>query len=311
MILPLLLMACTEPISNAIFEEDADFLAVLPTEERSLVRFQDPAEPSAEDPAGPVAGDAPDLQAWTGSVSGSVNGFIGDVLAWVDLIREYPPTLREENRRTWGPWPVGRMLDYALEVEIRREGTDVFAWEFRVGPEDGSEQVTFLSGIHYGGTTVAEGDGEFLADFTALSDLMGEDPRGLLAVGYDHRDGTEFLVDIAGWQAETGDEATDASYWYRSDDTLPGDLEYASTADVNGTLTPEGFQVRSRWNQEKELRGDVIVEGGDLGIPPVTASQCWSGEGDLLYQVDSAGVFTAVGSESACPFSEAAWPEHL
>ena len=311
--LPLLLLAgCVEPLSNAIFEEDADFLSVLPTEARNTVRFEAPGiDDDVDAPEGPLPVLVPDLYAYTRTVSGTVNDFIFQVLDWIDMIRAYPPTVRETDRRQWGPWPVGRMLDFDMEVEILREGFGVFEWEFRVRPAEGGDWIPYLSGVHYAGTTVAEGDGEFTADFSAIADLMGYDPRGSLVVDYDNRDGAAFLVEILQFQADAQASPFDASYWNRTDPTGSGDFEYLTWADVNGGGVSEALQVRSRWTPENALRSDARIVEGDLGISEFTASQCWDDATTLTYQADSLDWFEAVGSESACAFASAVLPEHL
>lgn len=128
LLLALPLSACGGPITNALFLEDAEFVAALPTEERTTVRFE---VVEVDLPAGPrPPGAAPDLLDFTRDVSEQVNGFVFQVLTWVDEVRAYPPTEREEDVRTWGPWPVGTMLDFELLVEILREGLGVYPWIF-------------------------------------------------------------------------------------------------------------------------------------------------------------------------------------
>jgi len=203
------------------------------------------------------------------------------------------------------------MLDYELMVEIRREGVNVFAWEFEVRPESGGDWTTVLQGSHYAGQTVATGDGSFTADFDAVADLMGEETRGFLTIDYDGRDGVEFTADIAHYQSDENHDPIDALYWFRSDADAYGDFEYVTSEDVDGGGVVEDVAVRSRWTPELALRADASARGGDLGETTASLTQCWDASRALTYQVDDQGWFDPVGDLSGCPYADVALPEHV
>ena len=315
--LVVLASACVEPISNAIFDEDADFLASLPSRELNTVHFED-ADQTGDTggevdlaPPSPAPDDAPDLLAMTLGVSGEVNGFIEGVLDAIQFVREFPPTLREEDLRSWGPWSVVNLGGVYLLVEISRDGVAQYGWEFNLSPQEVGPWTLCISGQHLAGDPVSKGVGGFAWDLTAFNGLVGESALGALEVEYDNLDGVEFHVSILDYQEDSSQPPTDASYWYAEDDAGDGAFEYQFSDDVDETGVAEDIQVRSRWTPDRSLRSDAYIFGGDLWCGEFHFSQCWSPSGQLLFQQDSLGYLEQVGSEDDCAFPEAGYPEHL
>ncbi|MFZ5475622.1 MAG: hypothetical protein ACOZNI_02505 [Myxococcota bacterium] len=139
------LLACGN-VSNQIFTSDAEFLAALPSAETQTLVFEDG-----------LADGGPALLAGTSDVVDTSNGFVASVLGVVDDVRTLPPSARTEESRAWGPYPIQNDSD--VDAEIVRVGDGRFDWTFHCA--NGGETRTIVSGIHYAGDTVAQGDGAF------------------------------------------------------------------------------------------------------------------------------------------------------
>lgn len=286
----LLLTACGD-IRNDIFEQDALFLEAFPAEERTEVDT-DQAVSSAR-----RADDDPLLLQMTTSTAVTVNSTIKGILTIVDGVRSYPPTERTEDGRTWGPWAWEEAGGIDLSVWMNRSGQTRYDWGF-----DG-DGVTFLSGTHYAGETVATGDGAFVWDQTQLSAWTGEDFTGVFVVDYDNRDGVDVVMH--GDDVQTGDdERAYLDYaWNRVADT--GDFQFRTPIDLeDGSDELADMELRARWVVGQGGRGDAVVSGGAYGDLVLHWSQCWDSSHTLVYQWDDLGVTTPYGDAGDCPYTD-------
>jgi hypothetical protein len=304
LLLSSLVPACAGPITNDLFEEDADFLAALPSADRQTVHYA-PASGVRLPVALPEG--SPDLRDWTGQITSSVNSAVLDVLDLVDLVRAHPPTARTEDGRAWGPWDVG---DSAwLLVEIARSGIGQYVWTFSLSDAAGGPWAVGVAGTHWAGTSVADGDGDFEAHAGTVAEFLGGGAEGSVAVDYDNREGIDLAVTFDDFRTGSTDAPLDASYDYIEDLAGNGDFQFESDLDVVEGEALEHVGARSRWDAGGALRVDARVGEGDLGGTAVTLSQCWSPEGALVYQGDDAGVFDPVGNEGECVFFGVSLPD--
>lgn len=288
LLLPLL-GACGD-VSNALFEEDAEFLDALPSEERHTVAF-DGAEATSRG-----LGDTAELYALSTDIARSANWPVLQVLVAVDYIRDLPPTSRTEDQRTWGPHPW--QDDVEIVARVTREGTGEFRWELG-GIPGGGDEVTWVSGTHYAGDSVANGDGAFTWDLGAEAALLGDPSTGVLVVDYDNREGIDLLLDLSDYSDGTT-APVDADYAFRKVEDV-GDFQYRTWADLGGDSALEELEVRSRWTEGDGGRSDAAAA---FDRADWTASQCWTPAGALLYQVDDAGYWEALGEATDCAFTD-------
>jgi hypothetical protein len=246
----------------------------------------------------------------TEEISGSLNGLATDMLETVDLVRSLSPTEREEDARRWGPWPVSQLGGAFLLVEIVRRGGDQYDWSFGLAEVEAGPFVDVFTGTHLAGSSVALGDGAFSWDLDALAGVTGLLASGRLDVDYDNRVGTEFLMDLQDLSFPGMTRTLDADYWYHQDEASKGDFEYETSGDVGGGAAREDVEARTRWTEGGEGRSDARVSGGDLA-EAITISECWDATGDLVYLVDTHGLFEGIGEPGACAFLEPALPEHI
>jgi hypothetical protein len=288
----LTLLACGT-VSNGPFTADAAYLDALPSEANHAVHFKSEAD------AETLPSDPPRLLQLSTQVSDQCNTFIFGLLKAVDGVRSLPPSLRTDDRREWGPYAY--QPDLEVGAWMQRNGDSNFDWSFQ-GTPTGQTSLPFMSGSHYAGVSVAEGDGAFTWDQSLVSQWTGGTMAGTLTVDYDNRSGTDLLVDIADYSVG-GSSPYDARYRYVVKDGV-GDFQYRTVADVGWNDDPSTVEVRTRWVEGEGGRSDAKVTGATGRI--FTWSQCWDATKALVYQEDTGGLNPDVGAESACLYPEAA-----
>ena len=309
----LLLVGCHDPISNRLFFEDAEFLDALPSAEDDRVRYM--ATSSPEDETGDTTttepGDvleapegAPFLLLLTVGSVNAVNAMVDEFLGFVDAVREIPPSSRDEDSRTWGPWPVDNVSGYDARMVSSRRGVGEFTWSFEIAPQGTSAWAPFFSGVHVAGATIREGLGSFVFDGFAVDEIDDSpDTPFYLEVDYDHRDGT--YVTFTAWsKPSAAAESLIARYDYAIDLDHAGVVTFdTSSPDFAKGKEVEQLHVTTGWVPDVGGRGDAIVSGGnveDYLIPSVSYTQCWLPDGTVLYMGDQYGIGPQVGKEEYC-----------
>ena len=308
----LLLVGCLDPISNRLFFEDAEFLDALPSAEDDRVRYEATSSPDDGDGDTTTTEPGDVLEAPPGASGllvltvnsvNDVNAMVDSLLGMVDLVRSQPPTSREENSRTWGPFPNDDAPNFDVQMVSTRQGVGEFTWAFQVAPKGTDTWQDVFAGEHLAGVTVREGVGSFAFDGLAIDAINGSDETPFyLDVRYDHRDGD------AVWFSVWNEDALNAGSVFAT-------YEYAIDADGAGTLVfdapaveigqegtkPEHWSVTSHWVPDLGGRGDAAVTGGDLGGIIVEWTECWLPDGTLLYQADNWGfVPKPIGTVEDC-----------
>lgn len=296
------LVACGD-ISNGVFAEDADFVAVFPEEERTTL---DVPGAVLVDGAKGALGDRPELLTTSLEVALTVNSAIFDILGLVDEVRGIAPSARTRDSRSWGPVPA---CGGDLTAEVLRSGASQFDWRFNGSNAAGA--ADFLTGTHYAGSTVAAGDGAFVWDHAAYGVFCGEDTGGRLVVDYDNRTGVDLLVDLDAIRSGSPD-VWDGAYAYRFADA-EGDFQYLTTYDFSddGTSELATVAVRTRWIPDVGGRADAVLTGGDLGDREVLWTQCWGDDLTMGYQHDSLGLTEDLGDPASCPYADFAEIDRL
>ncbi|MDP2311102.1 MAG: hypothetical protein Q8P18_34095 [Pseudomonadota bacterium] len=295
--LPLALLLGCGDISNAFLLEDAEFLDSLPSEARHTVLLEPVLlDPSADSGEADWLERAPRLLAVSHDVSTGVNTPLLELLATIDYVRTVLPSGRTPDGRRWGPYDW--LGDVQIELQSNRTGQGRFDWSLDALTP--STRLSYVTGTHYAGPSVAAGDGQFTWIFDELAALVGDPARGTLTVDYDNRVGIDLLVDIAGVTAGIEPPLT-AQYAYQLI-AGEGDFQYQTSADLNDDGVAEDYAIRTRWNVGVGGRSDATVTGGFLGTTVERWSQCWDGGVNLVYEADDLGWFEASGEESACEY---------
>jgi hypothetical protein len=279
------LLACGD-VSNAIFTDDADFLAALPAVDRHGIVVPDLAD----------GDDVGELVVVTETMAGSANGIVAYVFDTVDVVRTLPPTARAEDSRTWGPYAIDGGAQ--AEAEIVRGGAGRFDWSFRCTLR--GEAASTAWGTHYAGDTVAQGDGQFTYDAAGVSRCTGDDVGGSIVVDYDNRAGVDLLTHVDAW-TDDGSEPVSYDTAYTLDE-LVGDFQTALDWNVDQQAATERVALRTRWVDGEGGRSDAVVSGGDLGETVERWTQCWDADGAVTWEWDSEGWFPETGDAAACPY---------
>lgn len=299
------LVGCGDnPVSNAIFAEDAEFLAALPSADRQTVSLEDEATAGARGMVGLAKaelGDVPELLQLSYDTAVSANVPVYQVLGTVDAVRDQPPSSRTEDGRAWGPFDVGGGVDVA--VAMTRSGAGLYQWSIDASA-DGQGAVVAV-GTHYAGDTVAAGDGAFTWHIGDYAALLGDPSTGTLVVDYDNREGVDLVLDLQAWSDGSADPV-DQQYAFRRVDGQ-GDFQYRTPWDPPGDAVDElaTVEVRSRWIQGVGGRSDAKITGGGLGIS-FKWSQCWDAGGSMTWQwtYPRAEALPELGDEASCPFAD-------
>jgi len=303
--------ACGQPLSNALFIEDAEFLAAIPSFENHTVVFPDSpqVEPAALVFMLPLPGHAIDLRVQSAGVADNLNATLTDLMVLGDFIRSDEPSTREDDLRTWGPSSLENGTRALLLVDIIRSGVGQYDWTFMLSDTSAGPWEGFYQGTHYVGATVAEGDGSFYADIGLLAEALGQERQGMVTVEYDLRDGTRLLLDLEGYHELSDDVPLNAHYLYQTGQSGAADFQYGIQAELSEGESLEQVAVRTRWKANTAMRADSRMYGGDLGSRELTISQCWDASGVLVFQTDSWQLLEPLGSEADCAYGKVLFAE--
>jgi hypothetical protein len=303
-----LLTGCGNPISNALFLEDAEFAAAVPSFEQLRIEFP------VQDSGGtgwsiPLPGHSTDLRAQSAAVAEHLEQTVAELAVLGSFIRTDEPSLREEDLRSWGPASLENGSRALLLVDVIRSGLGQYDWAFMLGESSAGPWQPFFEGTHYSGATVAEGDGRLEADIGALATALGQEREGRVLLDYDLRQGVLAQLDLRDYRESVAERAVDIRYRYEADGSGSGDFQYGLEAELIEGDELERVGVRTRWKASTAMRADSRMEGGDLRDEAFTISQCWDEAGALVFQVDSWDLLPPIGSESDCAYGKPLFAE--
>ena len=301
-ILPILALS----VMTAACEPEADpFLDVLP-DERLLVEQNADASQLMRS-----LGDPSHYAVLTANLIDESNAWIGEVLAMVDAITDFPPTFADDSQSTvlWGPW-----LDNGTygQLWVQEQDDGSYVWAIEVRPEDSADDAwtPVLGGEVDAGATDTASTGRFGIDLTAISAADGGDTTGQLAVDYALRESGATTTVYVGELSEGDAIPADAATHFDYDEGVGGTMDVIIHADVSepSNGSEETAIIRTRWTADGEGRGDAYLTGGDLGGLTYTETECWGGsQGVVFYQNNF--LLEMEGEESACVFEEPSFNE--
>ena len=235
-----------------------------------------------------------------------INQGIDGLLSFIDLVRAIPPTNRDGERRSWGPWKDQQHPDvqYLISMVRTRGATpagDAFSYAL-AGTKSGGAKVIVLSG-EFLGSQAKHGTGTLALDFNgawALGTNKPTDPHGVMQVAYtlsgDPRT-IELQIDAA------GAFGLSAHYQYKwagyEDGRAIFDFRFV---DTDGS----SYTVDARFTAAGAGRAHLA---GQRGIFSAVIDECFDNLGCLDWLNDPNGFtpacsgkpFCTLGSESACP----------
>jgi hypothetical protein len=307
----LLLLGCLATACGGNFSnDDLEFLNALPAREDLSSKLPG-AESSVSagslrqrsDPL--TLGEGSRLYADTRKASDEFNKGLDGLLTLLEAIRDLPPTRREPERRTWGPWPDRRHPGHELRFVMTREA-ERFDYQLQFRPERSGEEAwwTLVDGSFLAGGGLRKGEGTvklLLAEARAHGFNVG----GLAAlerldIGYQTRAlpiGVEMHF-VPVFPLVT----PEVRYAYREIPGGLGEMRFLlEDADVISGGQKEDLSIVSRWTRERGGVGRITVTGGDVPAgSTATHVECWDASFRVTY-VKRSWETTVVGDASACP----------
>jgi hypothetical protein len=319
-----LLAGCGQPYSN----EDLRFLAALP--EREQLEAHVPGGDASHSDAShsdashsdasrsdasrsdalraaltgaPVAlalGEEAGAYRQTRQTGDQFNAILTFVLGVLDEVRRLPATTREEDRRTWGPFPWNERPGFEGRVVITRVAEDAFRWsiEFRRRAAAEAAWSTFIQGEARTTTGFESSSGTMLFP-VAEAEAAGLDvgdlaPLQHLGIVYDSS-GDPRVVSMD-FLARSGDRVT---YTSRRAQDGSGALAFRIQGElVQGPAAQDTGLMTTRWDASGAGRSDLVIVAGDgRGAQSV---ECWGTDFLLTYQAQNWPGGTVLGDATSC-----------
>ncbi|MFL5348665.1 MAG: hypothetical protein ACJ8AT_28045 [Hyalangium sp.] len=300
-----LLAACGGNFSN----EDLEYLNALPTREALASKLPGNGTSSGSGLAQRQdrlsVGDPSQLYQDTQKASTDFNNGLDGLLSLLENIRTVPPTTRELDRRTWGPYPDNNNPGNVVRFVMTRADED-FDYHLDFKPTAASEDAwwPFLEGSFKADAGIRKGEGDlhlFISDAVAKGINVG-DLKGLkqLDVGYQNKtlpSRVQMIFSTPPTPPATTAPAVD--YIYRE---LPGgfgEMHFLLTGTdwVPGGLK-EDVEITSRWTPERGGVATFVIRAGDLA--GASYKECWDAQNQLTFAKRSWELF-GIGLASACP----------
>src|SRR5262249_26926127 len=124
--------------------------------------------------------DTAELYRMTRTTAVVFNTMIDSVLGLVDIIRAFPPTTREPDRRVWGPAPSDDHPGWLFEMVMERKDAATFSYLIQFAPQaDPGAWIPLIDGTYTVSGGVRRGMGYLHVDTVALR-AAGVDTFGYL-----------------------------------------------------------------------------------------------------------------------------------
>lgn len=299
--LVILTSGCVDTLSADVFLSDAAFVSALPHPEDQQLSVARRTGLTRRGPPPPPDSRHLDLLALSLDVATLINSLSGNCIALVDATAATPPSVREPDRREWGP-----VVYDATRVHLvvdRFPGA--YTWDFRAGAArqyGPSELPSLCAGEADASTSqLADGVGRFDIDLAAWADNDGT--QGTLETTFDLRDTRELRVVLDG-VAGPGEVAQDGGYYFREDPGGGGDFQYR-TGIILDDGEPATLEVRTRWTASGQGRADALVYADSLDDRYAWV-QCFDQSGRSVYRFSEIWPAATQGVETSCVFGTAA-----
>ena len=246
------------------------------------------------------------------------NDGILSLLDMVDALVVLEPSVREDDKRVWGPLPASEAAELALVVNrvrtatvvqftstsTRAEADQYFEFYMAARPPGTGDDawVVLFGGTSLPQTSNRQGTGVLAVDFDNFHRFDPTiDAAGLVYVAYDTRF-EQTAIDLAIDVVRQGPFMAKAAWAYRDDGEGGGRFVYYLIEDlVPTTPAEEILGIAARWLPTGRGRADVVVTEGD--VPTFyLASECWNDAFERVYLASSIPTpdFTPSGEVSAC-----------
>lgn len=301
-----LLAACGGNFSN----EDLEYLNALPSREALASKLPESSSSAiggglAQRRDRLVLGEVSPLYLDTREASTDFNASLDGLLRLLENIRTVPPTSREPDRRTWGPWPDRDHPGNDVRFVMDRAG-DFFDYRLQFKPASASGEDawwTFLEGSFKADAGIRVGEGElhlFIDDALAKGFSVG-DLRSLkrLDIGYQNKQLPTRVEMIFTAQPVPPLPSQQINYTYRELTGGLGEMRFLlkATDAVPGNLL-EDVEITSRWTLNSGGVATYVIRQGDL--MGASYKECWDAQNRVTFAKRSWELF-GIGRASDCP----------
>lgn len=261
--------------------------------------------------AGPAAtcGTLGSAGAWASAKpkADQLNSGVDAILTLVDAIRAVPPTRRDRDQRTWGPFPDRKHPGIEIRVVMTRTWAGdlpTYSYAFDARPQGTDPWNTVLDGTFVGGSA-RTGHGTmhvYFAEIRSLgmSDHPLTDPTGTIAADYDKTGDPQTLaLDLA--QEPVGGFGLDhfTYAWAGWADGF-GHFDYA----VHDTSSNR-LEVTAKYAADASGYGSIAFYPASLPGTTYFYEICWDALGCTTAVNDLQGVSGACATSGPCVVN---WP---
>ena len=244
---------------------------------------------------------------FTRDIADGVDGGTGEILGLVWLIVHSPPTSVSAHKAVWGPGNGDALDPVVYRMTVTEVSTHEYDYVLEGRPKGSTSDGDFravLSGHGFGEDRPEHREGWFRLDndaHNALDPARAHDSRAV-RVDFDLRSyPLSIKADVEPSPGKSGYFKVAVTH----DKDSGGAVDIAALGDIeaikDGKL--ENVALHSRWNASGAGRADVEITGGDLTVPKVDATECWSSIFARVYYTDTASYEPTTGSPSACAFA--------
>ena len=238
---------------------------------------------------------ATDTRTLAVQLSQSVVGFLGVI----DFIKALPPSQRDSNSRTWGPWPDNDHPGVNVLVKMTKVSEEPrFTLEIQQQPRGGTF-VTVVTG-EFIGALAHKGHGALHFNYAASAAVgtnkLGDPIAGSLNIDYDFTSDPR-TIHIATSGVPVSTDVGIASYL---DGQARVDLKYTDTASGDQVAASSKFNAKgegiANWSAKRGIYADSGKECWDM-------SYCRTYINDIAgwTQPPCTGAFCIKGLEASCP----------
>ena len=273
---------------------DAEFLAGIPQRDELHVR---PPTETGSSTSGLQSGDLGQSQSGLqadaflnlDNVAKQINAWIDGLTGGLDLVRQFSPSIREENRRTWGPWNDNEHPGMEMRVVVSfTEASDTYAYtvEWRAKGSKG-DFAPVITGT-FDGARAKGGSGEFTLDMAQARALgiAGPNPDPAYEVqrftlDYSHPEGgvQVGLKEVATVTADGSQRTFQFNHQRNSDES--GAFSYIFTMPRNGYEV----SATAKWLPTRAGRVDGTGYSNFSGKIVATHHECWNENLVVVYRL--------------------------
>jgi len=289
-----LLCACGN-LSN----EDIAFMEAIPQKQQLHVSVPQGAQAQSLCALG-----AADIYASARTTGTSINGGVDDILALVDAIRAVTPTSRDDDSRTWGPFPDNSHPGVTMLVTMFRElDAKLVPWRWVYTISAARLPAAYLPILEgeFFGAQASHGIGRMTLHFensTSLGMNKPGDPAFPARIYYDlSSDPHTVSLDLTAGVNAFGLISFD--YWFAGYEDGHGQFEFAFPDAKSGCV----LEVDTFFNAQGSGRDVFRPRCPVLGVLG-DVNQCWDTSGCLTYVDDPFAFTPACGTTKPCKLGD-------